>query len=63
LPIAMEPTNQRATDMSSTLHRHHQIAEPRLTEVSEGILAYIQPDGSNRTVSRAVRPLPGEHCD
>jgi hypothetical protein len=49
--------------MSSTLHRHHQIAEPRLTEVSEGIFAYIQPEGSNRTVSRAVRPLAGEHCD
>ena len=31
--------------MSSTVHDPHQIAEPHVTEVSEGIFAYIQPDG------------------
>ncbi len=32
--------------MSSTPHDHAQLADPRLVEVSDGIFAYIQPDGS-----------------
>jgi hypothetical protein len=43
--------------MSSSLTDEITIpADPEVQEVSDGICAYIQPDGSERMVSNQIRP-------